>query len=171
MPPSSRAATALTGARGKTGCCPAWTRTTASCSRPTRLSPRRPPGDSGSCRQEPKRLVHVLADFANATVPMTAPFVEDFYARLQAQGPALALVQAWLEHQLSDQGLSAVQLLEAASRSAAADQISIANSVGSLRFISALDWGKFVEDLSLVEQMLRLDPARVYADQDFLTRD
>ena len=121
--------------------------------------------------QEPKRLVHVLADFANATVPMTAPFVEDFYARLQAQGPALALVQAWLEHQLSDQGLSAIQLLEASSRSAAADQISIANSVGSLRFISALDWGRFVEDLSLVEQMLRLDPARVYAGQDFLTRD
>ena len=121
--------------------------------------------------EEPKRLVHVLAEFANATVPLTAPFVEDFYARLQAQGPALALVQAWLEHQLSDQGLSAVQLLEAASRSAAADQISIANSVSSLRFISALDWGRFVEDLSLVEQMLRLDPARVYADQDFLTRD
>ncbi len=121
--------------------------------------------------EEPRRLVHVLADFANATVPLTAPFVEDFYARLQAQGPALALVQAWLEHQLSDQGLSAVQLLEAASRSAAADQISIANSVGSLRFISALDWGRFVEDLSLVESMLRLDPARIYADQDFLTRD
>jgi cyclic beta-1,2-glucan synthetase len=121
--------------------------------------------------EEPKRLIHVLAEFANATVPLTAPFVEDFYARLQAQGPALALVQAWLEHQLSDQGLSAVQLLEAASRSAAADQISIANSVGSLRFISALDWGRFVEDLSLVEQTLRLDPARVYAAQDFLTRD
>ena len=101
--------------------------------------------------EEPKRLVHVLAEFANATVPLTAPFVEDFYARLQAQGPALALVQAWLEHQLSDQGLSAVQLLEVASRSAAADQISIANSIGSLRFISALDWGTFVEDLSLVE--------------------
>ena len=126
---------------------------------------------STAAGEEPKRLVHVLAEFANATVPLTAPFVEDFYARLQAQGPALALVQAWLEHQLSDQGLSAVQLLEAASRSAAADQISIANSVGSLRFISALDWGRFVEDLSLVESMLRLDPARVYADQDFLTRD
>jgi cyclic beta-1,2-glucan glucanotransferase len=121
--------------------------------------------------EEPKRLIHVLAEFANATVPLTAPFVEDFYARLQAQGPALALVQAWLEHQLSDQGLSAVQLLEAASRSAAADQISIANSVGSLRFISTLDWGRFVEDLSLVEQSLRLDPAGVYTGQDFLTRD
>ncbi len=120
---------------------------------------------------EPKQLIHVLAEFADADVPLTAPFVEDFYARLQVQGPALAFVQTWLEHRLSEQGVSAVQLLEAASRTAAADQISIANSVGSLRFISAMDWGKFVEELSLVEHLLRLDPAGVYASQDFPTRD
>ena len=118
-----------------------------------------------------KQLIHVLAEFADADVPLTAPFVEDFYARLQAHGPALAFVQTWLEHRLSEQGVSAVQLLEAASRAAAADQISIANSVGSLRFISAMDWGKFVEELSLVEHLLRSDPAGVYALQDFPTRD
>ena len=118
-----------------------------------------------------KDLIHTLAQFADADVPLTAPFVEDFYARLQAQGPALAFVQTWLEHRLSEQGVSAVQLLESASRIAAADQISIANSVGSLRFISAMDWGKFVEELSLVEHLLRLDPAAVYGLQDFPTRD
>ena len=121
--------------------------------------------------KEPQRLVHVLAEFADADVPLTAPFVEDFYARVQAQGPALAFVQTWLEHRLSEQGLSAVQLLEAASRIAAGDQLSIANSIGSLRFISALDWGEFVEQQSLVEHLLRLDPASIYAAQDFPTRD
>ncbi len=120
---------------------------------------------------EAKRLIHVLADFADADVLLTAPFVEEFYARLQIQGPALAFVQTWLEHRLAEQGVSAVQLLEAASRMAAADQISIANSVASLRFISAMDWGEFVEELSLVEQLLRTDPAGVYASQDFPTRD
>ena len=120
---------------------------------------------------EAKRLIHVLAEFADADVLLTAPFVEEFYARLQIQGPALAFVQTWLEHRLSEQGVSAVQLLEAASRMAATDQISIANSVASLRFISAMDWGEFVEELSLVEQLLRTDPAGVYASQDFPTRD
>jgi cyclic beta-1,2-glucan synthetase len=120
---------------------------------------------------EPKQLIHVLAEFADADVPLTAPFVEDFYARLQNQEPALAFVQTWLEHRLSEQGVSAVQLLEAAGRTAAAEQISIANSVGSLRFISALDWGEFVEELSLIEHLLRLDPAGVYTLQDFPTRD
>ena len=120
---------------------------------------------------EPKQLIHVLAEFADVDVPLTAPFVEDFYARLQAQGPALVFVQAWLEHRLTEQGVNAAQLLEAASRVAAADQISIANSIGSLRFISAQDWGKFVEELSLVEHLLQLDPAGVYGHQDFPTRD
>ncbi len=121
--------------------------------------------------KEPGRLIHVLAEFADADVPLTAPFVEDFYARLQGQWPALTFVQAWLEHRLSEQEVSAVQLMEAAGHTAAVDQISIANSVGSLRFISAMDWGKFVEELSLIEHLLRLDPAGVYAFQDFPTRD
>ena len=120
---------------------------------------------------EPRRLIHILAEFADADVPLTAPFVEDFYARLQSQGAALAFAQTWLEHRLSEQGVSAVQLLEAAGRTAAADQISIANSVGSLRFMSAMNWGEFVEELSLVEHLLRVDPAGVYASQDFPTRD
>ena len=118
-----------------------------------------------------RQLIHVLAEFADADVVLTAPFVEDFYSRLQIQGPALAFVQTWLEHRLSEQGVSAVQLLETSSRMAAADQISIANSVGSLRFISSLDWGEFVEELSLVELVLRGDPAGVYGSQDFPTRD
>ncbi len=108
---------------------------------------------------DPKRLIHVLAEFAEAPVPLSATFVEDFYTRLQAQGPVVSFVQAWLEHQLSQEGVSTARLLEVASRTAAADQISIANSIGSLRFISALDWGRFVEELSPVEQLLRHDPS------------
>ena len=121
--------------------------------------------------REPKRLIHFLAEFADADVPLTAPFVEDFYARLQAREPAFAFVQTWVEHRLSEQGVSAVQLLEAAGHLAAIDQISIANSVGSLRFVAAMAWRDFVERLSLVELWLRLDPAGVYPQQDFPTRD
>ena len=46
--------------------------------------------------QEPKQLIQLLAEFAYADVPLTAPFVEEFYARLQAQGPAMGFVQAWV---------------------------------------------------------------------------
>ncbi|MHB8825099.1 MAG: glucoamylase family protein, partial [Thiobacillus sp.] len=59
----------------------------------------------------------------------------------------------------------------AAGRTAAANQISIANSIGSLRFIGAMDWKQYVESLSVVEQILREDPIEMYASQDFATRD
>jgi len=121
--------------------------------------------------KEPKQLIQLLAEFANADVPLTAPFVEEFYARLQAQGPAMAFVQTWVEHKLLEQGVTATQLSEVAGRIAAANQLSIANSIGSLRFISAMDWRHYVESLSVVEQTLREDPPGMHANQDFATRD
>ncbi|MHB1352181.1 MAG: GH36-type glycosyl hydrolase domain-containing protein, partial [Thiobacillus sp.] len=69
------------------------------------------------------------------------------------------------------QGVSAGELSETAARMAAANQISIANSIGSLRFIGAMDWTHFVESLSVVEQTLREDPTAMHARQDFATRD
>ena len=124
-----------------------------------------------TAEREPKQLIQLLAEFANADVPLTAPFVEAFYARLQAQGPAMAFIQTWVEQKLLEQGVTATQLSEAAGRSAATNQISIANSIGSLRFIGAMDWRNYVEALSVVEQSLREDPAGMHASQDFATRD
>ncbi len=124
-----------------------------------------------TAERKPKQLIQLLAEFANADVPLTAPFVEEFYARLQAQGPAMAFVQTWVEQKLLEQGVTATQLSETAGRTAAANQISIANSIGSLRFIGAMNWRNYVESLSVVEQTLREDPAGMHASQDFATRD
>jgi cyclic beta-1,2-glucan synthetase len=124
-----------------------------------------------TAEKEPKQLIQLLAKFANADVLLTAPFVEEFYARLQAQGPAMAFVQTWVEQNLLEQGISATQLSAAAARTAATNQISIANSIGSLRFIGTMDWRDYVESLSVVEQTLRQDPMSMYAGQDFATRD
>lgn len=124
-----------------------------------------------AAESEPKRLIQILADFANADVPLTAPFVEEFYGRLQAQGATMAFVQTWVEQKLLEQGVTASGLSEEAGHTAAANQISIANSIGSLRFIDATDWTQYVEGLSAVEQILRDDPTAMYANQDFATRD
>jgi cellobiose phosphorylase len=124
-----------------------------------------------AAESDPKQLIQLLAEFAYADVPLTAPFVEEFYARLQSQGPAMAFVQTWVEQKLFEQGVTATELSEAAGRTAAANQISIANSIGSLRFIGAMDWKQYVESLSVVEQTLREDPMARHASQDFATRD
>ena len=47
----------------------------------------------------------------------------------------------------------------------------MSNSIGSLRFLSAMDWREFVERMSTVERTLREDPAGVYGGMGFATRD
>jgi cyclic beta-1,2-glucan synthetase len=62
-------------------------------------------------------------------------------------------------------------LILAEGQSQAADQVSVGNSITSLRFLAVNDWRTFVADQSLVEQTLNRDPADVYARMNFATRD
>jgi len=52
-----------------------------------------------------------------------------------------------------------------------ADEAVIANCIPSLRVLATQDWKAFFESVSRVEQVLRCDPANVYARMDFDTRD
>ncbi len=113
---------------------------------------------------EPKQLIQLLAEFANADVPLTAPFVEEFYDRLQAQGPAMAFVQTWVEHKLLEQGVTATELSEAAAaRPRPTRSPSPTASQSALH--RRMDWKQYVESLSVVEQTLREDPMESYASQ------
>ncbi len=121
--------------------------------------------------REPARVLHVLAEMAQSDPPFNNQFVEEFCGRLQGQSPSLATVQSWVQHRLSEHGLTREQLQRADNQTRAADQVSIGNSIGSLRFVSSMDWRNFVETMSIIEQVLRTDPADVYAAMDFVTRD
>jgi len=55
--------------------------------------------------------------------------------------------------------------------SALANETIVANCFLSLRLLSATDWKDFFEQTSRVEQILRDDPAQIYADMDFDTRN
>jgi hypothetical protein len=113
------------------------------------------------------------SDAANGTrkFGMSTPFVSELARRLQGQGPALALPLTWIEQQLAESGLSIEKLVHSGNRQQAADQVSISNSIGSLRLLGTTDWRTFVEAMSLVEQTLRTDPADAYATMDFASRD
>jgi len=121
--------------------------------------------------KDPKSLILVIADMARSSPPMVSSFVAEFARRLQGQSPALALPLTWIEQQLSESGLTIEQLVQSENQQQAADQVSISNTIGSLRFLGAMDWREFVETMSVVEQTLREDPSGVYGRMDFATRD
>ena len=121
--------------------------------------------------QDPKSLILVIADMARSNPPLNSAFVAELARQLQGRGPALALPLTWIEQRLSESGLTIAQLVQAENQQQAANQVSISNSIGSLRILSAIDWRDFVEAMSVVEQTLLEDPAGVYGRMDFATRD
>ena len=121
--------------------------------------------------KDPKSLILVIADMARSDPPMVSSFVAELARRLQGQSPALALPLTWIEQRLSESGQTIKQLVQSENQQQAADQVSMSNSIGSLRFLGAMDWRAFVETMSVVERTLREDPGDVYAKMDFVTRD
>ena len=121
--------------------------------------------------EDPKSLILVIADMARSNPPLTTPFVSELARRLQGRGPALALPLTWIEQQLAESSLSIEQLVRSGTQQQAADQVSVSNSIGSLRFLGTMDWREFVEAMSVVERTLRTDPGQAYAAMDFASRD
>jgi cellobiose phosphorylase len=124
-----------------------------------------------TAQHDPKSLILVVADMARSNPLMGSPFVAELARQLQGQGAVMAMPINWIEQRLSELGLSIAQQVQAENRQQAADQVSIANSIGSLRLLAATDWHAFVESMSVTERVLREDPAGVYGGMDFATRD
>jgi cellobiose phosphorylase len=120
---------------------------------------------------DPKNLVLVIADMAATKPPMAGAFVAEFARRLQGQNTALRSPLTWIEQSLSESGLTIEQVVKSEGRQQATEQISISNSITSLRLLDAMDWREFVESMSTVEATLRQDIDGIYGKMDFATRD
>src|SRR5450432_797426 len=121
--------------------------------------------------KDPKNLILILADMARSNPPMVSAFVSELTRQLRGKGPDLAIVLNWIEQQLSGSGLKGAEMVSAENQKLAANQVSISNSIGSLRLLGSMDWRHFVEKHSIVEQTLRQDNEGVYGLMDFATRD
>ncbi|WP_299344237.1 glycoside hydrolase family 94 protein [uncultured Pseudoxanthomonas sp.] len=119
----------------------------------------------------PGDVVLIVADMARSTPPLTGAFVAELIRRLDSRTGPLALPGAWLEQWVAAAGYRIDELVTAESQQQAADQVSIGNSIGSLRFLATMDWKRFVEDMSVVDRRLQEDPAGIYGLMDFGTRD
>jgi cellobiose phosphorylase len=120
---------------------------------------------------DPKSLILVISDMARSNPPPTSSFVSELARRLQGHGAALALPLTWIEQRLSEDGLSIEQLVQSETQEQASVQVSVSNTIGSLRLLGSTDWRDFVEGMSVVERKLREDPGGHYGRMDFATRD
>ncbi len=120
-------------------------------------------------QKNPKNLILEIADMARSNPPMEMAFVAEFERQLHGKGPALAQPLHWIEEQLAETGQTTNELVRLENQQQASDQVSVSNSIGSLKLLGGIDWRDFVEDNSLVEKILRED--EVYGLMDFTTRN
>ena len=121
--------------------------------------------------RNPSRLIVVVGEMAKSLSSLTRAFATDFLQRMQEKSPPAKLAINWIEERLAEDGLTIAQLVQSESQNQAAIQVSVGNCIGSLRFLDTMNWREFVENQSVVEQMLRGDPAKIYLKMDFATRD
>ncbi|MGF1671871.1 MAG: glycosyltransferase 36, partial [Balneolaceae bacterium] len=98
-------------------------------------------------------------------------YLVELLSQLQTSGLLKSDEKRWFEYKFRKYGLTVEEALRFEAQTKSRQQISVQNAVQSLRKISDYDWTEFVENCSMVDRMLRLDPLGVYPDMDFQTRD
>jgi cyclic beta-1,2-glucan synthetase len=121
------------------------------------------------------QLARTLETAGGATQPLPADIHPAFVIRLLQRsrefGASANALRRELDAALDARGDSVEDAIRSEGRHQAAEQATMANLIGSLRLISTFDWSEFFESVSLVEQVLRRDPAAVYGGMDFRSRD
>jgi cyclic beta-1,2-glucan synthetase len=120
--------------------------------------------------ESPQALAAALAAFVDDHPPFTPTWVARFLQQVRSyQTNFTPLI--WLEQWIAEDGPSAEEAATRSNRRVALTQVTVANSITSLRTISRLDWKDFVESQSATEKLLRQDPAGRYGLMTFGTRD
>ncbi len=137
-------------------------------------------------REEADNLADELLDLANKrpaeVLPLTvrrlgkrktfgSAFVEQFTRQLRDQDLSMAPAYEWLVKRLTLDGSNIEQIVDSEFQRQATTQVTVGNVITSMRLLSTIDWRTFFENVSLIDPLLKTDPAEVYAEMNFATRN
>ena len=121
-----------------------------------------------AARREPGKVPQLMYELSRRHPEPTAHLAHQLVDYLFDEETALAPARAWLNEALADP-LPAAQQQESVIQ--AAEQVALANAIGSLRLLAHVRWEETLEALSATEAILRSDPAGAYPAMEFATRD
>lgn len=116
-------------------------------------------------------LLQIAKENMKVMDKITPSYGEHFLNMLKKHGLEIAPIIHYIDERLSEQHTNGEGIAQLEHNEQAIRQVSIGNSITSLRFISTLDWKEVFEALSRVEQILRQDPDNTYENMDFPSRD
>ncbi|HEY3067578.1 MAG TPA: glucoamylase family protein [Methylomirabilota bacterium] len=101
--------------------------------------------------------------------PLATAFAVQLVQRLRDQDPAVTPALLWLDQRLQAQDTTSDDIVRVEHQRQAAMNVTVRNVIMSMSLMSALDWARFFETVSLVDEVLQED--QTYAALDFTTRD
>ncbi len=107
----------------------------------------------------------------NVDAGLDISYIEHILAKIRREGLELPEVLDYIELKLEEFNTSINDIIQNEHKRHAIRRISIGNSITSLHGISTLNWNDIFESISVVEEKLRNDPLKIYAEMDFESRD
>jgi len=121
--------------------------------------------------RKPEELLNLAKESMKHLETINPSYGEHLLNRLKKHGIEIAPIIHYIDERLSEQYATSESITHLEHKEQASRQVSMGNSITSLRFISTLDWKLIFEQLSQVEQILRQDPDNIYSRMDFSSRD
>ncbi|MFD3155786.1 GH36-type glycosyl hydrolase domain-containing protein [Haloimpatiens sp. FM7330] len=112
-----------------------------------------------------------LTSFFEEDVEFTYFFAERLLKLLKDNGIENTKVYEWIDEKLQIKETDYDKVIIVEHQKEAALQLSMGNCISSIRKIEAMNFRKYFEELSYVENLLKKDPACIYEKMDFESKD
>lgn len=112
-----------------------------------------------------------LEDIFKEQVEFTYFFGERLFKILKDNGIENNKVYDWINDNLEIKELNYQKLIIEEHKKEAAMQLSMGNSINSIRTLEGINWREYFKKLSYVESLLMKDPVEVYPNMDFDSQD
>jgi cyclic beta-1,2-glucan synthetase len=95
----------------------------------------------------------------------------ELFNQLQSTGLLQEEQKRWFNYHINQYDITLEDAMRMEAQKQSRLQVNIQNAIISLREITETDWSDFVEDCSVINSILKEDPAGYYSKMDFQTRD
>ncbi|WII73827.1 glucoamylase family protein [Bdellovibrio sp. 22V] len=118
-----------------------------------------------------KRIIEKISLHCGKNIETEYAFISQLAQRLRDQELDIWPALEYLENTLKKCDCTVEETVHREHQHQAANQITIANIISSMRLLSNINWKNFFEDVSLLDRDLAEDPTGHYQGMDFQTRD
>ncbi len=119
-------------------------------------------------REDPEQILPFMNLLARRVVDPSAYLAQELTGHLFGETAAQAPLRSWLDRKL---GMPTPDAIVQEQSLQAIQQLSLVNTLSSLRLLAQTDWSEIVEATSIVDLILRTDASGIYHEMDYATRD